>query len=69
MSLNKELGELGYSVDDIDRKLELRDFPNQLHLAGNLALNPSVANKLQHAFVTIKENGEYQQILERWGLY
>ena len=39
MSLNKELGELGYSENDIDRKLELTDFPNKLHLAGNLALN------------------------------
>ena len=69
MSLNKELAELGYSIDDSERKLELCDFPNQLHLVGNLALNPSVANELKQALVTIKENGEYQQILEQWGLY
>ena len=69
MSLNKELGELGYSENDIDRKLELTDFPNKLHLAGNLALNPAIATDLKHALVTIKENGEYQKILEHWGLF
>ncbi|MFD2167119.1 substrate-binding periplasmic protein [Thalassotalea euphylliae] len=68
VSLNKELGELGYSVDEIERRLELRDFPNQLHLAGNLALDPSIANKLKQALDSIKANGEYHQILTRWGL-
>ena len=68
-SLHNELTELGLNVEDIEQTLELNDFPNELHLAGNLSLTPSTADALQHALKTIKANGEYQKILNQWGLH
>ncbi len=68
LSLNKELSSLGHSIKEIDRTLELTDFPNELHLAGNLSLAPSTAEALQLALKTIVANGEYQQIIDKWGL-
>lgn len=68
LSLNKELSTLGHSVKEIERTLELTDFPNELHLAGNLSLAPSTAEALQLALQTIIANGEYQQIIDKWGL-
>lgn len=68
LSLNKELSKLGLKVKDIERTLELTDFPNELHLAGNLSLAPSTASALQLALKAIRANGEYQKILNKWGL-
>lgn len=68
LSLISELSELGFEVGDIERKLELTDFPNKLHLVGNLKLDPSKAKALQNALSTIKVNGEYQNILDKWEL-
>jgi len=68
ISLNQELNTLGYRTDDIERRLVLDDFPSELHLAGNLSIDPSSALALQKALVTIKDNGEYLKILNDWGL-
>lgn len=68
LSLNNELTELGFNVEEVERTLELTDFPNQLHLVGNLSLSPSKAQALKQALKTIKANGEYQKILNQWGL-
>lgn len=69
LSLNNELKKLGFKLNDIDKVLELTDFPNELHLAANLSLEPSTANALQQALKTIKANGEYQRILTQWNLH
>ena len=67
-ALNNELSKLGFKVADVEHSLELNDFPNELHLVGNSSLSPAVANTLQQALKAIKENGEYQRILNEWGL-
>lgn len=68
LSLNTELNQLNFKVEDIEQTLELTDFPNELYLAGNLTLAPSKAKALRQAFKTIKANGEHQKILKKWGL-
>lgn len=68
LSLNSELNELRLKMDDIESTLELTDFPNELHLAGNLSLPPKTIEALRQAFITIKSNGEHQRILTQWGL-
>ena len=68
LSLNSELNKLGFQIDDVERSLELTDFPNELHIAANISLEPSTADALKMALKTIRANGEYQRILNKWGL-
>lgn len=68
ISLNTELSRLGFKLEDVEPALEVTDFPNELHIAGNLSLEPRVASKLKQALATIKTNGEYQRILKQWNL-
>lgn len=68
LSMKSELSQLNLKMGDIEQTLELTDFPSELYLAGNLALNPSTAKALTKGLNVIKENGEYQAILKRWGL-
>lgn len=67
-SLNNELAKLGFNTNDIEKRLELRDFPHELQLAGNKSLAPEKAKALSDALLRIKANGEYQRILMQWGL-
>lgn len=68
LSLNSELNELRFKVEDVEQMLELTDFPNELYIAGNTSLPSSTAKALRQAFNTIKANGEHQRILNQWGL-
>ena len=68
LSLNTELSDLNLDVNDVERVIELTDFPSELHLAGNLSLSTSKAKALEQALKVIKENGQFQSILNNWGL-
>jgi len=68
LSINSELKELGLSVSRIDHALELTDFPSELYLAGNTALEFAKVNALKRALETIKDNGEYDKIMRQWKL-
>lgn len=67
LSLTSELNKLGYTVKEVTKVIELKDFPNKLHLAANKAFDADTAHKLKVALQAIKDNGEYQKILTRWG--
>jgi polar amino acid transport system substrate-binding protein len=69
VSLNSELNQLGHDVRDIERTLELTDFPSQLHLAANQNLSPTIAAALKNGLEIIKQIGEYQSILDKWHLH
>lgn len=69
LSLNSELNKLGFNLKNIERSVELTDFPSELNLAANLSLEPATAKALQQALKTIRANGEYQRILNQWELH
>ena len=68
LSLDKELRSIGLDPDQIEEKLSLNDFPNELHFVANKQLDPEVARKLKQGLEKVKLTGEYTTLLNKWQL-
>jgi len=68
LSLDKELRSIGLDPDQIEEKLSLKDFPNELHFVANKQLDPEVARKLKQGLEKVKLTGEYTTLLNKWQL-
>ncbi|GMM83325.1 substrate-binding periplasmic protein [Pseudoalteromonas sp. MTN2-4] len=68
LSLDKELRNLGLDPSQIEKKLSLPDFPNELHFVANKQLNPSLAQSLSQSLQRVKLSGEYAKLLKKWQL-
>lgn len=68
LTLKNELNHAGFDLKDIKKHLHLTDYPSTLYLTANKKLNKQTRKKLEHALLTIKQNGQHQAILEKWHL-
>lgn len=68
LSLDKELRSIGLDPDQIEEKLSLKGFPNELHFVANKQLDQEVARKLKQGLEKIKLTGEYTTLLNKWQL-
>ena len=68
LTLENELKMSGLDPNLITKRIHLDDFPSTLYFASNKMLEESTANTLSQALVIIKQNGEYEAILNKWKL-
>jgi polar amino acid transport system substrate-binding protein len=68
LTLNYEVLNSGLDPTLLKKKLHLDDFPSELWLVANLNLPADIAKALSAGMSTIKRQGTYTKILERWQL-
>ncbi|ALO42970.1 transporter substrate-binding domain-containing protein [Pseudoalteromonas phenolica] len=68
LSLDEELKSIGLDPSQIEKKLSLPDFPNELHFVANKQLSPSLAQSLSQSLQRVKLSGEYEKLLKKWQL-
>ncbi|MBC7008215.1 transporter substrate-binding domain-containing protein [Pseudoalteromonas sp. BZK2] len=68
LTLQNELALSGVLPNDINKSLHLDDYPSGLYLAANLKLDKQLAMQLSDAIKALKQNGQYQAILQKWHL-
>ncbi len=68
IALELEMESIGLDVDDVTPYLELKNFPNQLHIATSLTTSDQTVELLQSALIKIKSDGRYQRIMAKWAL-
>jgi polar amino acid transport system substrate-binding protein len=68
LTLNYEVLNSGLDPTLLEKKLHLDDFPSELWLVANRNLPADIAKALSAGMSTIKRQGIYTKILERWQL-
>lgn len=68
IALKRELASANLPPEAVEQKLAIQDFPHDLYIAAHADIDPKVAEQIINALAFIKQNGEYQRILTRWGL-
>lgn len=68
LHLEKELQSIGLDPTQIEKKLKLSDFPNELHFVANHRLHSDLISRLKHALQKVKVSPIYPSLLEKWQL-
>ncbi|OUL56957.1 substrate-binding periplasmic protein [Pseudoalteromonas ulvae] len=68
IALNRELASANLPPEAVEQKLAIKDFPHDLYIASHVKIDPDTEQQITRALTLIKQNGEYQGILTRWGL-
>ncbi len=68
VSLDTELTSLGLDTNEVDKYLAVKHFPSELFIVTHLATKKVVVDKIANALAAIKQDGEYQRIIDKWGL-
>lgn len=68
IALDRDIVRAGFNANDIKPYIFLYKFPNELNIATGLLTSNALVEKLSQALVTIKQNGEYQKIMEKYDL-
>ena len=63
-----EIEAAGFNPNDVSSALTIAPLSAELHVATGMKTGQSEANAIKHAIATLKENGEYQRIMQKWGL-
>jgi len=68
LTLDNELKSLGLDPNLITKRIHLDELPSSLNFAANKLLDTQSAYAITKGLKQIKENGEYQAILQKWQL-
>ncbi|MBQ4797655.1 transporter substrate-binding domain-containing protein [Pseudoalteromonas sp. MMG006] len=68
LTLDNELKSLGLDPNLITKRIHLDELPSSLNFAANKLLDTQSAHAITRGLKQIKENGEYQAILQKWQL-
>lgn len=68
VSLDTELTSLGFDTGKVAKYLEVKNFPGELFIVTHLNTSKETVKQLADGLATIKRNGEYQRIIDKWGL-
>lgn len=66
ISLEQELTLLKLEPESVEHKLELADFPNELHFTAHSQLSKSTVIRLSKALQKIKQDGRYFNLATKW---
>lgn len=68
VSLDTEIKSLGLDAQAIEKYYEVKDFPGELFMVTHLETSKETVKKLADGLSAIKQNGQYQKIIDKWGL-
>ena len=68
IGLDHELLSAGLDPTALKQYIALHDFPNQLHIATGMTTSDKTVLRLRKALEKLKQSGQYQPIIDKWGL-
>lgn len=63
-----EISAIGLDPNKLSEVYEIADLNLELQIATGNKTSPALAKRLSDGLIALKQNGEYQRIMERWGL-
>ena len=68
VALDIELASIKVKREQIEQYFALKNFPSNLYIATSKMTDESLVRKMAIGLDKVKQSGEYQQIIQRWGL-
>ncbi len=68
IALDREISSVGLDPKAIKKYIAINHFPNQLYIATSPTTSDDIVLVLRQALEKLKQSGQYQTIIDKWGL-